>query len=71
MAEVEEYALAWHPMHGGRIRIKKESQNWGPWVPVSSEGLAAFSALMREKPVHASNNGWLRTGPEPVGEEEN
>jgi len=70
MAEVKGYALAWHPQHGGRIRVKKEEANWGPWIPVSSGDLAAFSAIMREKPVHASGNGWLRTGPEPVGEEE-
>ncbi len=69
MAEVEGYALAWHPNNGAKFRIKREGVAWSPWVATDSAGLAAFAAIMNEAPVYASNDGWLSTGPEPLEEE--
>ena len=65
---VHEYALAWHPTRGGKVRVRTGSR-WSAWISVSHEGLAAFAALMREKPLHVRGQ-WISTGPEPVGEEE-
>lgn len=66
MAEVEGYTLAWHPEHGGAISFKLQGQGWSKRLPVSSADLAAFAAVMQEKPVQVKN-GWFHTGPEPVG----
>lgn len=68
MAEVEEYALAWHPQEGASIRFKLAGRTWSSPMPVSSADLAAFAALMQERPVQMDNKGWFHTGPEPVGD---
>jgi hypothetical protein len=67
MAEVAGYALAWHPREGAEIRLKPKGGNWSKRIRVSSADLAAFAAIMQEQPVQTSN-GWVFTGPEPVGE---
>ncbi len=68
---IEGYGVAWHPQRGGRVRVKRsDRKKWGKWMPVTHEGLAGFRALMKEKPVFVEPNGWLRSGPEPVGEDE-
>lgn len=67
MAEVEGYALAWHPQQGAEIRLKVKGGSWSKRIRVSSSDLAAFAAIMQEQPVQAKD-GWVFTGPEPVGE---
>jgi len=67
MADVESYGLAWHPQRGAEIRLKLKGRAWSQPIPVSAADLAAFAAIMREEPVHVANNGWIHTGPEPVG----
>jgi hypothetical protein len=67
MAEVEGYSLAWHPQHGSEIRLKVEGRSWSRPIPVSAADLAAFAAIMQERPVQMNNKGWFHTGPEPVG----
>jgi len=67
MAEVESYTLAWHPQEGAEIRIKLKGSSWSKPIRVSSADLTAFAAIMQEKPVQVTN-GWIHTGPEPVGD---
>ena len=67
---IEQYALAIHANNGARVRIKRQGHDWGDWKAVGYDEFVAFAALMRDRPVFLGSNGWLRTGPEPVGEGE-
>lgn len=67
--QIEQYSIAWHPTNGAAYRIKlKGNANWSNWVQIPSTELSALAAVLGEDPVYVDNNGWISTGPEPVGD---
>jgi len=64
MDEIEQFTLGWAPQTGFAYRIKKKGKGWESWVNVSAAELAAFAAILSERPVYINSSGAIATAPQ-------
>lgn len=67
--EVKSYELGWNVRtREGFVRIRLSDERTGAFKVDTLNELAGWASLLRETPLYAGKDGWIHTGPEPVGD---